>query len=137
MKTSAIFIGKDGSMGFSKGTKYMLDIETRNNYIWATCRGIASVPYGSMTALVKNWQFDVSTYDNPCPSVSSCCLDNFERPDCFFCTNIHEQGWSYLGCSYKPSASFPDHCNGKDCPHYLDNRKARELIILMCGIKEK
>lgn len=56
MKSKAIFIGTNGSLGFVTGKEYDLHIFTRNGYIWIQ-DGLTPCPYATMRALLKNWQF--------------------------------------------------------------------------------
>lgn len=53
----AKFIGKDGSMGFRTGRKYIIKIEQDENNNWIWIREILGryCPYQSMNTLKKNW----------------------------------------------------------------------------------
>ena len=56
MKCEAIFSGTDGSMGFKKGHRYTINVVTDRGYIWVVY-GLKAVPYETMRALLKNWNF--------------------------------------------------------------------------------
>ena len=55
-KQDAVFIGRDGSMGFRNGQTYRIKISTQGRYIWVEC-GLKECPYATMNALRKNWKF--------------------------------------------------------------------------------
>lgn len=59
MKSSAVFIGTNGSMGLQNGTRYEFDLNIDGHYIWINFYGIfgKSIPYSTMKALLKNWRF--------------------------------------------------------------------------------
>ena len=57
---TAVFIGKDGSMGFKNGQEYKLWFFEKNNkhYISRRSENATAIPYDTMTALKKNWKID-------------------------------------------------------------------------------
>ena len=55
---TAIFIGADGSMGLRQGKTYQVVLNFVKNRIYATLSEASiSIPYDTMSALVKNWEF--------------------------------------------------------------------------------
>lgn len=54
----AIFTGDDGSMGFCNGQPYMLEVTVEGRQICVRdCVTRKWVPYDTLSALVKNWDF--------------------------------------------------------------------------------
>lgn len=56
---SAVFIGADGSCGFKHGERYDIRILIHHKKIHVGRQGgyVALVPYDTMSALMKNWDF--------------------------------------------------------------------------------
>lgn len=53
----AVFIGKDGSMGFTRDSTYELWLFYKNGKYYISRRSMSSVaiPYDTRTAIKKNW----------------------------------------------------------------------------------
>lgn len=56
---SALFIGADGSCGFTHGKRYDIRIFIHSKKIYVGKQGgyAAFVPYDTVSALMKNWDF--------------------------------------------------------------------------------
>lgn len=56
---TAVFSGKDGSMGFRNGHEYKLWFFEKNGryYISRRFEDAIAIPYDTMAALRKNWMF--------------------------------------------------------------------------------
>ncbi len=61
------YIGKDGSMGFRTGKRYIISIDQGGLHDWIWVREIfgRKCPYASMEILAKNW--DIEKYLNKKP----------------------------------------------------------------------
>lgn len=58
LRTRAVFIGQDWSMGYRTGETYSLEMWISGGKIWVDRGGWnGRCPYSSMKALLKNWKF--------------------------------------------------------------------------------
>ena len=53
----AVFIGKNGSMGFKKGKKYQIKTRVEGGCLWVIDLNTGKTcPYGSLEPLLDNWK---------------------------------------------------------------------------------
>lgn len=60
----AVFIGTDGSLGYSRNEKYRLKVSYFNEHISIEGKHVSLCLYSSTTALLKNWNIKKIKHGN-------------------------------------------------------------------------